>query len=324
MKTILITGISGFVGGHYTAFLMRQRRNWIIHGISRSKPDWDFISNGDEISDTINFHQVNLLDSDKVHQIIKEINPDYILHLAAFSSVAESWQKPVASFLNNTNAFLNVIESVRLNAIDCKILSVGSSEEYGLIKPDTLPLREDIRPCPANPYAVARTSQESLAQIYVKGYHLDICCTRSFNHIGPGQREYFVVSSIAQQFADIVGGRKDPVVNIGNGNIIRDFIDIDDVIRAYDAIFIQGITGETYNVCSGEGHSINEIVRMYSEILEIPVQIIQQISMLRPIDNPILVGTYEKLFTHTGWKPQVSIKESLEKIYSYWKKKRNY
>jgi GDP-4-dehydro-6-deoxy-D-mannose reductase len=246
MKSILITGISGFVGGHFAQFLSNKNSDYVIFGISRSKPKWDFIQNRSMVLRSINFHSCDLLNSVKVQSLIGEINPDYILHLASFSSVAQSWKEPVASFLNNTNAFLNIVESIRVHNLDTRILSVGSSEEYGIVEKSDLPLREKKYLAPANPYAVARVSEEYLAQIFRKGYNLNICCTRSFNHIGPGQSEHFVVSSIARQFAEIALQKKEPIVKIGAGSIIRDFVDIEDVILAYHAILEKGITGEVY------------------------------------------------------------------------------
>jgi len=318
MKTILITGISGFVGGHFTQYLLNERPYYVIHGLSRSKPSLDFIQHPDQTIGSCTFHQCDLLDSSKVDAIIGEIQPDYILHLASFSSVAQSWKEPLASFLNNTNAFLTVVEAVRVQGLKTRILSVGSSEEYGIVKGNDLPLTEKNRLAPANPYAVARVSEEYLAQIYTNGYHLDICCTRSFNHIGPGQSDQFVVSSIARQFAEIAIHHKKPVIKIGVGSIIRDFIDIDDVITAYMAILEQGVTGEVYNVCSGRGNSIYDIVRFFSELTHIPVAVEQNNDLLRPIDNPVLIGSYDKLKNDTGWSPECSIGESLEKIYNYW------
>lgn len=318
MKSLLITGISGFVGGHFTRFIMNKQPDYVIHGLSRSKPAWDFIENRNHVLDAINFHQCDLLNSKKIHEIIGDIQPDYILHLASFSSVSQSWSEPLASFLNNTNAFLNIVESVRIQRLNTKILSVGSSEEYGIVKESDLPLTEKKDVAPANPYAVARVSEEHLAQIYAKGYHLNICCTRSFNHIGPGQSDQFVVSSISKQFAEIALHHKKPVVKIGAGSIIRDFIDIEDVIRAYDAILEKGVTGDVYNVCSGRGHSIHDIVNALSELTHIPVTVEQNQMLLRPIDNPVLIGSYDKLQNTTGWKPDCPIEKSLEKIHTYW------
>lgn len=318
MKSILITGISGFVGGHFTRFIQHKKPDYVIHGLSRSKPAWDFIENRDSILDAITFHQCDLLDSKKINNIIGELQPDYILHLASFSSVSQSWREPLTSFLNNTNAFLNIVESVRIHNLNTKILSVGSSEEYGIVKENDLPLTEKKPVAPANPYAVARVSEEHLAQIYAKGYHLDICCTRSFNHIGPGQSDQFVVSSIAKQFAEIAINNKKPIIKIGEGSIIRDFIDIEDVIRAYNAILVKGVAGEVYNVCSGRGYSIKDIITSISELTRIPVIVEQNQNLLRPIDNPVLIGSYDKLRTSIGWKPDYPIEKSLETIYSYW------
>jgi GDP-4-dehydro-6-deoxy-D-mannose reductase len=318
MTSILITGISGFVGGHFTDYLLKTKTDNVIHGVSRSKPTWDFIQNRNQVLRLITFYQCDLLDSAKIHALIGDIQPDYILHLASFSSVAQSWREPLASFLNNTNAFLNIVESVRLHKLNTKILSVGSSEEYGIVKESDLPLTEKKYLAPANPYAVARVSEEHLAQIYGKGYNLNICCTRSFNHIGPGQSDQFVVSSIAKQFAGIAVKHEKPIIKIGAGSIIRDFVDVEDVIQAYNAILENGVTGEVYNVCSGRGHSIDDIVNILSELSQIPITIEQNTDLLRPIDNPVLIGSYEKLYKDTGWKPICNIEKSLEKIYNYW------
>lgn len=318
MKSILITGISGFVGGHFSRFFFNKYPGCEIHGISRSKPAWDLGVESDPVKDAIRFHQCDLLDSEKTKQIIGDIQPDYILHLASFSSVAQSWNEPVISFLNNTNAFLNVVEAVRINDYSPRILSVGSSEEYGVVTKDNIPLSEQQMPSPANPYAVARVSEEYLANIYVKGYNLDICCTRSFNHMGPGQSAHFVISSLARQFAEIVRNNKKPVIKIGDGSIIRDFVDIDDVVRAYDCILEKGKTGEVYNVCSGNGHPIREIVDRLSGLTGIRVTVEQTPDLLRPIDNPILIGNYAKLKRDTGWQPMCPFNKSLEKLHTYW------
>jgi GDP-4-dehydro-6-deoxy-D-mannose reductase len=307
MVSILITGISGFVGGHFTRYLLSKKTGYDIHGVSRSKPAWDTVRDQAFDLRSITFHPCDLLDSAKINTIIKEIQPDLILHLASFSSVAQSWQDPLTSFLNNTNAFLNIIEAVRIQELDSKILSIGSSEEYGIVNMSDLPLTEEQQVSPANPYAIAKVSEEYLSQIYVKGYHLNICCTRSFNHIGPGQRDQFVVSSIAKQFADIAVNHKKPIIKIGAGSIIRDFVDIDDVILAYDAILEKGVPGEVYNVCSGRGYSIQDIADCLSRLTQMPIEIEQRTDLLRPIDNPILIGSYEKLHRETGWEPTHSM-----------------
>jgi GDP-4-dehydro-6-deoxy-D-mannose reductase len=318
MKKILITGISGFVGGHLVQYLTAHHNILEIHGISRSKPAWDFVNIPRELLNSHFFHQADLNNIQKIKSIIEEIQPDYIIHLAAQSSVAESWKTPVLSFMNNTNIFLNIIDTVRLNDNAARVLSIGSSEQYGIVSENDLPISE-VRPqCPENPYAVARVAQEYLARIYAKGYNLDICCTRSFNHCGPGQTDRFVVSAIVKQFVNVAHGIQKPVINIGNGAIVRDFIDVQDVIEAYNLLLTKGKRGEVYNVCSGQGRAIQDIITLLSKMLCIPVETLQVQTQIRPIDNPRIVGSYQKIQRDVGWRPTIPFEESLLSMYQYW------
>jgi len=321
MKKILITGISGFVGGHFVHYLTSQHHNMEIHGISRSKPSWDFLKGSEALLNNYYSHQADLNDIPKIKSLIGEIQPEYIIHLAAQSSVAESWKSPVLSFMNNTNIFLNIIDTVRLNDNAARILSVGSSEQYGIVCEKDLPITEDRPQCPENPYAVARVAQEHLARIYAKGYGLDICCTRSFNHCGPGQTDRFVVSAIVKQFVKVAHGIQKPVIHIGNGTIVRDFVDVRDVVEAYYLLLTRGAKGEVFNVCSGQGRAIQDIVTLLSEMLRIRVETIQEKSRIRPIDNPRIVGSYQKIQQDLGWKPTIPFKESLMSMYQYWDQK---
>ena len=321
MKKILVTGISGFVGGHFVQYLTSHKNDFEIHGISRSTPSWDFVPLVPELLDGHHFHQIDLMDIPKIKSIIEDVQPDYILHLAAQSSVAESWKTPVSSFMNNTNIFLNIIDTVRLNDNGARVLSVGSSEQYGIVSEADLPLGETAPQCPANPYAVARVAQEQLARIYAEGYGLDVCCTRSFNHCGPGQDERFVVSSIVKQFVLISHGMQEAVVHIGNGAIVRDFIDVHDVVTAYNILLIQGKRGDVYNICSGRGRAIQNIVTMLSDILGIYVEINQELSQIRPIDNPRIIGNNEKMRREMNWYPRIGFEETLRSMVDYWEQR---
>jgi GDP-4-dehydro-6-deoxy-D-mannose reductase len=318
MKKILITGISGFVGGHFVHYLTTHHTDLEIHGISRSKPAWDFIPVMPGLTNNSHFHQADLMDIPKIRSLIEEIQPDYIVHLAAQSSVAESWKTPVDSFMNNTNIFLNIIDTVRLNDFTARVLSVGSSEQYGIVSEKDLPLQEKSLQRPANPYAVARVAQEQLARIYAEGYGLDICCTRSFNHCGPGQSDRFVVSSIVRQFVQIARGTQEPIIHIGNGSIVRDFIDVRDVVTAYNLLLRQGKRGEVYNICSGKGREIQDIVTILSDRLNISVKIKQEQTQIRPIDNPRIVGSNEKIRHELGWHPTIPFEQTLQSMYDCW------
>ena len=315
MKKILITGISGFVGGHFVNYLNSNHKDLKVTGISREPPSWDFVPCN---PDSFQHYKADLNDLPKIKTIIEKTEPDFILHLAARSSVAESWGNPVDSFMNNTNIFLNIIDTVRLLDNGARILSIGSSEQYGIVSEADLPLSETRPQSPQSPYAVARVSQEMLAGIYSRGYGLDICCTRSFNHCGPGQKDKFVVSSVVKQFVRIAKGIQDPVLHIGDGTIVRDFVDVRDVVEAYWLLLTSGRSGEVYNVCSGQGRSILDIVNQLSGIYEIDIDIRQEDSWIRPRDSPAIIGDYSKIYNELGWKPKISFEETLCSIYDYW------
>jgi GDP-4-dehydro-6-deoxy-D-mannose reductase len=317
MKKILITGASGFVAGHFIRSLSTRPDDFEINAISRKQPVWDFFP-GSQDAGYI-FHPADLMDAPRITSLIEKIQPDQILHLAAQSSVGESWNSPVASFVNNTTIFLNIIDAVRRMDTGARVLSVGSSEQYGVVAETDLPLKEDYPQRPANPYAVARVAQEQMAGVYCDGFGMDICCTRSFNHCGPGQTDKFVAGAITKQFARISLGLQDPVIEIGDGAIVRDFLDVRDVVSAYALLLEKGRSGQVYNICSGRGCSICELVTLLSDRLQIPVQVKQNPMKKRPQDNPQIVGSSDKIRRELGWYPHILLADSLQEMSAYWK-----
>jgi len=321
MKKYLITGFSGFVSRHFMEHLEKSIPNAEILGIDMEPPGF---SADDFTNIPFTFENVNLLDDDRVENIIYRFQPDYILHLASFSSVGFSWKEPILSFRNNTNIFLNLLEAVRRLGLRCRILSVGSSEEYGNVREDMLPLREEYEPHPVSPYGVARSSQEHLSRVYAQGYGLDIVMTRSFNHIGPQQKDVFVIPSFASQIAEMKEeGRGEGTLRTGDISVVRDFLDVRDVVRAYSSLFEKGKSGEVYNICSGKGHSLKEIIDMMAGIVGVKVKIDVDQTLLRPSDNRIVFGNNEKLKGTTGWQQQLSLEQSLTDILEYWKKRQH-
>ena len=252
-----------------------------------------------------------------VEKLIANEQPDYIVHLASYSSVGYSWHHPVASFSNNTNIFLNVLECVRRFSPRTRVLSVGSSEEYGLVAASDLPLRESARLSPLSPYAVARVAQEQLGEVYVRGYKLDIVATRSFNHVGAGQSDQFVISAIGKQFAELAKGKRDHIV-VGTTTVVRDFLDVRDVVSAYRTLLARGTSGEVYNICSGVGTSIDEVIRLFGSIAGAQPNRVTDPALLRPIENEIVIGSHEKLTTAVGWGPQHTLEQSLRSVYEFW------
>lgn len=318
MKKILITGSSGFVSRYFIEFLEQQQIKSSILGLDVVAGELPTALQYVECS----FRQVDLLDAKAIDNSIYQFHPDYILHLASYSSVAFSWKHPASSFQNNTNIFLNLVESVRKLGLKTRILSVGSSEEYGNINAEHLPLCEDLLLDPISPYAVARVSQEMLSKIYCSGYGMDIVLTRSFNHFGPRQRDVFVVPSFARQIAEIA---KQPIcagtIITGDLSIVRDFTDVRDVVRAYYMLLTKGVSGEIYNVCSGNGVALKEILNTLANIAGIEVSTQTNLDFVRPKDNRVIVGDNGKIKATTGWQPQYTLTESLNDIYDYWSDK---
>jgi GDP-4-dehydro-6-deoxy-D-mannose reductase len=302
MIKYLITGSSGFVGKYFTKHITRKYSNIQIFGIDTEEAE----------NKHINFSQINMLDLDTLSDYISSIKPNYILHLASYSSVAYSWKNPVSSFSNNTNIFLNLLESIRRANIKARLISVGSSEEYGNLNPIEYPLDEKTNLNPISPYAVARVSQEMLSKVYCNGYAMDIIMTRSFNHIGPKQSEIFVVPSFVKQFANAKKNNKKELELItGDVTLSRDFLDVRDVVEAYDLLFYKGLSGEIYNICSGYAHKIIEIINILSSLTGIKVNINVSDKLLRPAEIKKVVGSNKKIIEEVGWIPKMTLKDSL-------------
>lgn len=316
---ILVTGFTGFVSSHFLAFLNNNEPGARVLGIDKNAPAFD-LAKYSNIS--IDFKPVDLLNKAEIEQALIQFQPEYILHLASVSSVAQSWQAPLDSFVNNTNIFLNLVEQIRINKINCRILSVGSSEEYGEVNEKELPLTEGHPLKPLSPYAVARVSQEMLSKIYSDGFNLNIILTRSFNHIGPGQRENFVISSFAKQLVQLAKHESETKKIItGDLSVMRDFLDVRDVVRAYYILLKKGRNAEVYNICSGNGIVLKQIIEKMSEILKIKIAIEVDPQLIRPNENKKIVGSYQKIKNEFGWQPEIPLEKSLSDMIGYWQKK---
>ncbi len=315
-KKYLITGSAGFVSKYFLHYLKSLKKHSSVLGLDMDLPAYK--KNELNYLDVV-FKRVNLLDDKKVAKIIDDLRPDYILHLASCSSVAYSWQYPNVSFQNNTNIFLNIVEAVRNCGVKTRILSVGSSEEYGNVHMNKAPITEECRLLPISPYAVARVAQEMLSRVYAESFGLDIIMTRSFNHIGPGQKDAFVVSSLVKQIVKSKQEHKSRVIiKAGDISIVRDFLDVRDVVRAYYLLLINGVKGETYNVCGGRGYSISDLIDRISKIIGLPITVEQDPKLIRPNDNKIIVGSNEKLKKELGWAQEIEINDTLRDMIDYW------
>ncbi len=318
MQKYIITGFSGFVSKHFLDYLNGSMIHSSILGIDIQCPSFEL---NEYPYLNIRFERTDLKDKDRLGKLIYDFKPDYILHLASYSSVVGSWKSPNYSFQNNVNIFLNLLEGLRMVGTNCRIISVGSSEEYGIVNIEDLPLKEDQKLNPSSPFGIARFSQEMIAKLYADVYGLNIVMTRSFNHLGPGQDHNFAVSSFAKQLVEIKRKNIDEFVVAGDVSIVRDFIDVRDVAHAYHLLLLRGRKGEIYNVCSGFGISLNNIIQMMCEILGMKISIKENMKLKRPKDNPVIIGSNEKLKSETKWINEIPLEVSLREMLSYYMEK---
>ena len=311
MKRMLITGFSGFVSRHFLNYLVENNLSYEVLGVDVNPPKFAMEDYAPTLA--MSFEQVNLLDKEAVEDMIATFRPDYILHLASFSSVAYSWQHPADCFMNNTSIFLNVTEALRKHDLcDCRLLSVGSSEEYGDVKKEELPLQEDMPLVPVNPYAVARVSQEMMAKVLADSFGMQIMLTRSFNHMGPFQDERFVIPSFVRRILDIAeSGAKSGEIETGDTSIVRDFVDVRDVVRAYYRLLLDGKAGEVYNICGEKGVSLAEVVDQIADIVGVSVTIRVNPDFVRPGDNQVVIGSAEKIRQDIGWTAEIPLRQTL-------------
>jgi GDP-4-dehydro-6-deoxy-D-mannose reductase len=314
---ILITGIAGFGARHFLDYINEKEPGSEVAGIyHETLPAF----NADKLSNLkISLYKLSLLDKDKFAAVLEEFRPDFILHLAGRSSVANSWKDPAGSITDNTNFFLNIVETVRAMQLKCRILSVGSTEEYGNANAG-LPLKETDCPEPASPYGVARVLQQKLVAIYANTYDIDIVHTRSFNHIGPYQKPEYVIASFAKQMVQQdLEGKEEIILKTGDVSVIRDFSDVRDVVKAYYELLYKGRKGQTYNVCSGNGYVLKDIIQLLAKKIGKPVHDSIDEKNFRPSENKTIVGSYEKIKKETGWEPEINIEKSMEDIIGFWR-----
>lgn len=305
----LITGVGGFVGRHLAALLTRQT-NWQLFGIE-SRP-------GVEV-EGVEIAQCDLLDLEAVMQVVAEQRPDVIFHLAAQAYVPTSVAAPSETLVNNTVAQINLFEACRAAGIDPLILVVGSSEVYGAVEPDESPLSERQPFRPVNPYAVSKVAQDMLGLQYFLSYGLRVVRVRPFNHIGPGQSDRFAVASFARQIAEAEAGRSEPVIRVGNLTAQRDFLDVRDVVRAYHLLMRPEFAGQVFNVASGVPRSVQEILDRLLRLSRLRLQVVEDQTRMRPTDVAIVYGDAGTLMVRTGWKPLISIDQSLEDLLNDWR-----
>ncbi|MFA5628908.1 MAG: GDP-mannose 4,6-dehydratase [Dehalococcoidales bacterium] len=305
MKKCLITGVAGFIGSNFAQYLLQTGVE--VYGFVNN------ISPTEELKKSAHIIKQNILDKDGLEENIKAINPDCIFHFAALSSITSSWEAP-HNYLNvNVSGTLNLLDAVRCADINPRILITGSSSEYGNTG-SSLPVKEDHPLFPANPYAVSKATMGQFARLYHKNYGLNIIYTRPFSVIGAQKK-----SGVCYDFAlRVIEAEKSKtkVMETGNLNVIRDFLNIKDAIKAFSVLAEKGTPGEVYNISSGYGVSIHEVLNKIIKLSGISVTAKTNPVLLRPLDEPVLIGDCTKL-RRLGWEPIITLEETLTEILEF-------
>ncbi len=297
MKRLLVTGLTGFVGHHLQAMLA---------GIKASP--WQLIAP----------KPYDLLEASSLDAWLQEDCPDAVIHLAGQTFVPEAFRDPQHTLQVNLLGTLNLLQALKRRGFKGTFLYVSSGDVYGQVDESSLPISECLAPRPRNPYAVSKVSAELLCQqwSYVEPWRIMVA--RPFNHIGAGQGESFVIPSMARQIIRVRRGLQPAFLDVGDVDVTRDFLDVRDVIQAYLALLEQGRSGEVYNVCSGVELTVRDLITQMANLAGVEVELVQDAARLRRSEQRRVVGCSDKLQKETGWKPGVSITETLQSVLSDW------
>ena len=314
---VLITGITGFVGSHLAEYALSQGAEVFGSIRWRSKTE-----NIEHLRSRITLIESDLRDLFSVQTLLEAADPDYVIHLAAQSFVAASWQTPAETLYTNTVSQINLLEAVRVRRKKPRFLVIGSSEEYGLVYEDELPVKETNPLRPLSPYAVSKVTQDLMGYQYFKSYALPIVRSRAFNHEGPRRGDVFVTSNFAKQIAEIEAGLREPVVRVGNLAARRDYSDVRDIVQGYWLLLERGEPGEVYNLCSGRSWAIREILDFFLRQTTVSgIAVKEDPARLRPSDVPNLCGDASKIRTALGWKPEIPFEQTLLDTLVYWRRR---
>ena len=312
---ILITGCTGFVGRYLIKQCRLRYPQAILWGLAGHPPS---ATNTLPVKD-IHFVTVDITHPEAVRQAVAQARPDIVFHLAAQASVAASWNNPLDTLTINAGGTIHLLEALRTEHLTPRIILVGSGEQYGMVRPEENPVREDCPFRPANPYAVSKITQDLYGYQYFLAYQLPIMRTRSFNHFGPYQAATFVIPNFARQIALIEAGKADPILLVGNLEAQRDFLPVEDVITAYLAIADWGQAGKAYNIGSSQARSIRSILDLLLSFARVPIEVREDPTRLRPVDVPLLEADTSRLSLHTGWYPTTPFEAALQRTLDYWR-----
>lgn len=310
----LITGIGGFAGAALAQHLLEEP-GLELHGVIH-RHDWRIRA----VRSQLHLHRGDLRNPSWVDELVQQVQPDYLLHLAAWSDVGGSWSQPWVAYELNIHCQLNLLEALRRFMPACRVLVVGSNEVYGRVRAEDLPVNEQTPFRPNSPYGVSKIAQDMMAYQYFCNFGLPIVRARSFNNIGPGQADDFVASAFARQIAEIEAGQREAVLQVGNLDAVRDFTDVRDIVAAYWLLLQRGEAGEVYNVGSGQGHPVQTILDTLLSMSSHPIRVEKDPARLRPSDVPVMICDNRRLVETTGWQPRYDLRRTLADVLAGWRR----
>jgi GDP-4-dehydro-6-deoxy-D-mannose reductase len=316
LKNALITGITGFAGSHLAEFLLAEQPDVRVYGLYRWRSRTENIRG---IAGRVEMVEGDLRDYSSVRRALEISRPDYVFHLAAQSFVPSSWSAPNETLTTNITGQVNLFEAVRHLGLDPTIQIACSSEEYGMVYPDEVPIRETNPLRPLSPYAVSKVAQDLMGYQYFQSFGLKVVRTRGFNHTGPRRGDVFVTSNFAKQVASIEASLQEPVIKVGNLEAVRDFTDVRDMVRAYWLAVTKARPGEAYNIATGVGITIQELLDRLLALSEVEVRVEQDPARMRPSDVVRLIGDASKFRADTGWEPRIPFDQTLQDVLGYWR-----
>ena len=322
-KTALITGITGMVGSHLADYILDET-DWNIVGLARWRSSLDNISHLIERvnkKDRIRLVYGDLRDYLSIHQAVSDAKPDFVFHLAAQSFPKTSFDSPLDTLETNVQGTANVLEAIKKLSPEAVVHVCSSSEVFGRVPAEKLPIDEECTFHPASPYAISKVGTDLLGRYYAEAFGMNVMTTRMFTHTGPRRGDVFAESSFAKQIAMIEAGLLDPVVKVGNLDSLRTFADVRDAVRAYYLLVTENpIPGAYYNIGGNFTCSVREMLdTLVSKSTRNDIQIEIDPERLRPIDADLQVPNTNKFKKVTGWEPKIDFDTTINDLLEYWR-----
>lgn len=306
MKKVLIFGVSGFVGRYLAEEFLSN--NYLVIGSDQGK--------NPSLPKDVTFISADILDEQAINEIVQNVHPDIAVNLAAISSVGASWSIPQTTITVNVIGALNILEATRKFNPNCKVLFIGSSEEYVISK---YPMSEDRELDATNPYGISKVTQEQFAKMYRDYYKMKVYCVRAFNHTGIGQKDSFVLPSWCKQVAEIDKSGKPGTIKVGNLSVQRDFSHVKDIVRAYRMVVESDDCSVVYNIGSGKAYRLEEMLEYIIGLCNQKVSIEIDKDRFRPSDQPVICCDHSLITNQLGWEPKFTVFDALKELFEMYK-----